>query len=80
MKIDHHRGPITAVKMSTASNVLVSSSTDGTISMWSLETYELLNTMILNAPVLNFQISADSVSSNFLATNQFTNFPPENCV
>jgi WD40 repeat protein len=61
MKIDHHRGPVTAVKISSASNVLVSSSVDATICLWHMETYELLNIMQLSSPIINFHISADSV-------------------
>lgn len=62
MKLDHHRGPVTAVKISTVSDVLVSGSHDATVCLWSLETYELLNLIQLNSPVNNLNISADSVS------------------
>lgn len=63
MKIDHHRGPVVCVEISTTSDVLVSGSTDATICLWSLETYELLNLLQFNSPVLNFTLSPDSVSA-----------------
>lgn len=62
MKIDHHRGPVVYVAISSTSEVLVSGSHDATICLWSLETYELLNLMQFNSPVLNFRLSPDSVS------------------
>lgn len=62
MKIDHHRGPVVYVAISSTSEVLVSGSNDATICLWSLETYELLNLMQFNSPVLNFRLSPDSVS------------------
>lgn len=62
MKIDHHRGPVVCVAISSTSDVLVSGSTDATVCLWSLETYELLNQMQFNSPVLNFCLSPDSVS------------------
>lgn len=62
MKIDHHRGPVTSVKVSSASDVLVSSSYDGTVCLWCLENYTLLNTFQLTNPIMNIQISSDSVS------------------
>lgn len=61
MKIDHHRGPVVNVAISSTSQVLVSGSHDATICLWSLETYELLNLMQFNSPVLNFRLSPDSV-------------------
>lgn len=62
MKIDHHRGPVVCVAVSSTSGVLVSGSMDATICLWSLETYELLNLMQFNSPVLKFRLSPDSVS------------------
>lgn len=64
MKIDHHRGPVVCVEISSTSDVLVSGSTDGTICLWSLETYELLNLLQFNSPVINFCLSPDSVSES----------------
>jgi NACHT domain- and WD repeat-containing protein len=63
MKIDHHRGPVVCVAISSTSDVLVSGSTDSTICLWSLETYELLNLLQFNSPVLKFCLSPDSVSA-----------------
>lgn len=62
MKLDHHRGPVTAVKISASSDVLVSSSYDRTVCLWSLEDYSLLNTFQLSCPIMNIEISSDSVS------------------
>lgn len=64
MKIDHHRGPVTAVEICPASNVLVSASHDTTICLWSLDDFTLLNTMQMNSPIINMKISSDSVSCN----------------
>lgn len=62
MKIDHHRGPVTSVQVCQASDVLVSSSHDATICLWSLENFTLLNLIQMNSPVMNIRISSDSVS------------------
>lgn len=61
-KIDHHRGPVTSVQVSNASDVLVSSSHDATVCLWSLENFSLLNAIQLAHPILGIQISSDSVS------------------
>lgn len=71
MKIDHHRGPVVCVAISSTSEVLVSGSTDATICLWSLETYELLNTLQFNSPVINFCLSPDSVSAEGFVTDFF---------
>jgi WD40 repeat protein len=60
-KINHHRGPVTAVKISAASDVLISSSTDASVCLWSLDDYSLLNTIQLSRPIINIQISIDSI-------------------
>ena len=67
-KIDHHRGPVTAVQVSNASEVLVSSSHDATVCLWSLENFTLLNSIQLATPILNIQISSDSVSTLEMAS------------
>uniref|UniRef100_A0A182SVY0 WD_REPEATS_REGION domain-containing protein n=1 Tax=Anopheles maculatus TaxID=74869 RepID=A0A182SVY0_9DIPT len=59
-KIDHHRGPVTALHMSYPSEVLVSSSHDATVCLWSLENFTLLNCIQMAQPILNMQISCDS--------------------
>lgn len=68
MKIDHHRGPVTAVHVSQSSDVLVSASHDASICLWSLENFTLLNTIQLHSPIINFEISSDSVSFSSPAT------------
>jgi WD40 repeat protein len=77
MKIDHHRGPVVYVAISSTSEVLVSGSHDATICLWSLETYELLNLMQFNSPVLNFRLSPDSVSITKQTNTDFICFPFE---
>lgn len=62
MKLDHHRGPVTAVRVCPASDVLVSGSHDTTICLWSLDTFSLLNLIQMHKAVLNIQLSCDSVS------------------
>lgn len=63
MKLDRHRGPVTALQMCSASDVLVSGSSDATVCLWSLENYTLLNLIQLVSPVIDIQISSDSVST-----------------
>ncbi|XP_049942860.1 protein qui-1 [Schistocerca serialis cubense] len=61
MKIDHHRGPVTAVKVTAAGDVLVSGSSDSTVCLWSLENFNLLNSISLASPVTFLDVSLDSV-------------------
>lgn len=60
-KFDHHRGPVVQVKVSQPSDVLVSASHDATVCLWSLENFTLLNLIQLVSPVIDIQISIDSV-------------------
>lgn len=82
MKIDHHRGPVTSVQVCQASDVLVSSSHDATICLWSLENFTLLNLIQMNSPVMNIRISSDSVSIYLLfvlfaiSVNRYLNIMP----
>lgn len=61
MKVDHHRGPVTTIRVDSAGEVLVSGSVDGTVCLWSLESFSLLNSIILPSPVVMLDVSADSV-------------------
>ncbi|XP_068081226.1 protein qui-1 [Anabrus simplex] len=61
MKIDHHRGPVTSVKVTAAGDVLVSGSSDSTVCLWSLENFNLLNTITLPSPISILDVSNDSV-------------------
>ncbi|XP_072745526.1 protein qui-1 [Anoplolepis gracilipes] len=61
MKVDHHRGPVTTIRVDSAGEVLVSGSVDGTVCLWSLESFSLLNSIILPSPVIMLDVSADSV-------------------
>lgn len=49
------------VKVSQPSDVLVSASHDATVCLWSLENFTLLNLIQLVSPVIDIQISIDSV-------------------
>lgn len=61
MKIDHHRGPVTSVKVTSAGDVMVSGSQDASVCLWSLESFSLLNTINLQLPVVMIDVSWDSV-------------------
>lgn len=61
MKIDHHRGPVTSVKVTSAGDVLVSGSHDGNVCIWSLDSFSLLNTISLQLPIQMIDVSSDSV-------------------
>lgn len=61
MKVDHHRGPVTSICVNLAGEVLVSGSADGTVCLWSLENFNLLNSIVLPSPVAKLNVSADSV-------------------
>lgn len=61
MKIDHHRGPVTSVKVTAAGDVLVSGSHDRSVCLWSLESFTLLNTIVLQLPILMIDVSYDSI-------------------
>lgn len=67
MKLDHHRGPVTGVKVTQDGDVLVSSSQDGTVCAWSADTFQLLNTIYTHnrSPIHMMDLSDDSV---FLVT------------
>lgn len=56
---------MTGAVISLSSDVLVTSSHDATVCLWSLENFSLLNTIELTSPILNIQISTDSVSHSF---------------
>lgn len=62
-KITYHRAAVTSVKVVNTCDVLISSSHDKTICLWSLDDYSLLNSMQMNSPVLRIDISCDSVST-----------------
>ncbi|EFN75451.1 Uncharacterized WD repeat-containing protein alr3466 [Harpegnathos saltator] len=61
MKVDHHRGPVTTIRVNSAGEVLVSGSADSTVCLWSLESFTLLNSIVLPSPVAMLDVSADSV-------------------
>ncbi|XP_014253729.1 NACHT domain- and WD repeat-containing protein 1 [Cimex lectularius] len=61
VKIDHHRGPVTAVNVTLQGDILVSGSSDKSVCLWELETFTLLNTIVVASPVSMLSITDDSV-------------------
>ncbi|VVC25017.1 Hypothetical protein CINCED_3A014644 [Cinara cedri] len=59
-KIDYHKGPITAVQL-TSQDVLVTGSSDCVVCLWEMDTLDLLNTIALPGPVQMLDISIDSM-------------------
>ncbi|KAL4131074.1 hypothetical protein QTP88_008425 [Uroleucon formosanum] len=59
-KIDYHKGPVTAVQL-TSQDVLVTGSSDCTVCLWEMDTLDLLNTIALPGPVEMLDISIDSM-------------------
>ncbi|XP_026477614.1 uncharacterized protein LOC113383572 [Ctenocephalides felis] len=60
-KIDHHRGPVTALVVDKEQDILLSSSQDTTICIWALTDFELLNCIKMQDSVLSLDISGDNV-------------------
>ncbi|XP_066247444.1 protein qui-1 [Euwallacea similis] len=60
-KIDHHRGPVTAIKVTSHGDIMVSGSRDGKVCLWSLNNYNMLNTININSPVQMLDVSMDSI-------------------
>lgn len=59
-RLEHHRGMVTCLNVNSGDDVLVSGSTDRTVVIWSLETFCILNEILLMRPVLHMDISLDS--------------------
>lgn len=59
-RLEHHKGMITCMGINSGDDVLVSGSTDRTVVVWSLETFCILNEILLMRPVLHMDISLDS--------------------
>ena len=60
-RIDHHRGPVTALAINHRQDVLVSGSQDGSVCLWSLEDWTLLNLIDVGQPVGHVTLSSDDV-------------------
>lgn len=60
-RIDHHRGPVTALAINHREDVLVSGSQDGSVCLWSLEDWTLLNLIDVGQPVGHVTLSSDDV-------------------
>ncbi|KAJ6216491.1 hypothetical protein RDWZM_007648 [Blomia tropicalis] len=59
-RLEHHRGMVTCMGINAGDDVLVSGSTDRTVVVWSLDTFCILNEILLMRPVLHMDISLDS--------------------
>uniref|UniRef100_T1IXQ8 Uncharacterized protein n=1 Tax=Strigamia maritima TaxID=126957 RepID=T1IXQ8_STRMM len=59
-KLEHHRGSIVAVAVTDNDDVLVTGSNDSTVCVWSLDNFNLLNTIKLPFPVTQMDLSVDS--------------------
>lgn len=60
-RIDHHRGPITALVVNHRKDVLVSGSHDGSVCLWSLDDWTLLNLIDVGQSVGHVTLSSDDV-------------------
>jgi WD40 repeat protein len=60
-RIDHHRGPITGLAINHREDVLVSASHDGSLCLWSLDNWILLNLIEVGQPVGHVTLSRDDV-------------------
>lgn len=61
VRIDHHRGPVTALVINHREDVLVSGSQDGSVCLWSLEDWTLLNSIDVGQSVGHVTLSSDDV-------------------
>ena len=60
-RIDHHRGPVTSLAINNRQDVLVSGSQDGSICVWSLDDWSLLNVISVGQAVGHVTLSSDDV-------------------
>lgn len=60
-RIDHHRGPITALVINHRQDVLVSGSQDGSVCLWSMDDWTLLNLIDVGQSVGHVTLSSDDV-------------------
>lgn len=60
-RIDHHRGPVTALVINHRKDVLVSGSQDGSVCLWSLEDWTLLNLIDVGQSVGHVTLSTDDI-------------------
>ena len=59
-RLEHHKSMVTCIGINTGDDVLVSGSTDRTVVVWSLDSFCILNEILLMRPVLHMDISLDS--------------------
>lgn len=59
-RLEHHKGMITCLNVNKGDDVFVTGSTDCSIAVWSLESFCILNEIILSKPILHMDISLDS--------------------
>lgn len=60
-RIDHHRGPVASLAINHRQDVLVSASHDGSICVWSLDDWCLLNVIAVGQAVGHVALSSDDV-------------------
>nr|XP_027198278.1 uncharacterized protein LOC113792571 [Dermatophagoides pteronyssinus] len=59
-RLEHHKSMVTCIGINSGDDVLVSGSTDRTVVVWSLDSFCILNEILLMRPVLHMDISLDS--------------------
>lgn len=61
VRLDHHRGPVTSLVINNRQDVLVSASHDGSVCVWSLGDWSLLNAISVGQAVGHVTLSSDDV-------------------
>uniref|UniRef100_T1K9I8 Anaphase-promoting complex subunit 4-like WD40 domain-containing protein n=1 Tax=Tetranychus urticae TaxID=32264 RepID=T1K9I8_TETUR len=59
-RLEHHRGMITCIKVNLEDDIFAAGSTDCSVSIWSLDTFCVLNQIFLPKAILHMDISMDS--------------------
>lgn len=59
-RLEHHRGMITCIAVNSEDDIFATGSTDSSVTIWSLETFCVLNQIFLPKPILHMDISLDS--------------------
>ncbi|CAH2210700.1 jg6935, partial [Pararge aegeria aegeria] len=69
-KLDHHRGPVTTIKVIQDGDILVTCAQDGAVCTWNVDSFTLLSTVSTGVPIHAMEITEDNV---FLVTLQGEN-------
>lgn len=59
-RLEHHRGMVTCIKVNSGDDIFATASTDCCVSIWSLDSFVLLNVIYLPKPIYHMDISSDS--------------------